>query len=410
MFRILVVEDDTNKLRNICKILESINGVTEDLIDHEVDGKSAKSKLRKNHYDLLIVDIAIPSFKSGQVELDGGINLVEEILNRPLYKIPSNIIGLTALTEIFEKAKDRFNSNILSVIRYSDSDNEWETKLYGGVSNWVKTKVGLDNAVPDYNYDVAIITAVDVEFNAVKNLSDNWKRIQVNNDSTTYLETDFEDGNGAVRVIICCLPQMGMNACSVVTMKIVHNFRPRYLFMTGIAASLKDSYSHGYGDILVIDESWDGGAGKIVTDGQNQTFEPVALHLRLDRDLAEKMKSFAENKELLREIKDKFRNGKTPNTELAVHLGSVVSVAGVIANKQATDHLKLKDRKILGLEMETYGMYYSVANCSLPRPKVMALKSVCDFADESKGDSYQSYAAYTSASLLFHFIMKECIA
>jgi len=38
------------------------------------------------------------------------------------------------------------------------------------------------------------------------------------------------------------------------------------------------------------------------------------------------------------------------------------------------------------------------------RPKVVAMKSVCDFADPEKGDEWQSYAAYTSAAMAFRFI------
>lgn len=408
MFKILVVEDDSIKLRYLLKALEGIDGLNSEMVDHELDSTSAKKKLKENFYDLLIVDIAIPIRKSDAPSLDEGINLVKEILERDIYHKPSHIIGLTALEEVFETAFKEFNNNVLSVIRYSDSDSEWETKITAAITQWINSKSSLLNSGTSYDYDVAIITAVDVEAEAVKNLSEEWKRVTFPNDSTLYWETTFRSENKSFRVIASTLTQMGMNASSVLTMKLIYNFRPRYIFMPGIAASIKDSAAHGFGDVFVIDESWDGGAGKIVQDKDGKyEFEPVALHLRLDRDLSEKMRAIKDNTSLLRDIKDKFRYGIVPNTELKVHLGSVVSVAGVVANAEVSKELAGKDRKLLGLEMEAYGMYYSSSHCSAPKPLAMALKSVCDYANHNKSDNYQAYAAYTSAQVMLSFILDE---
>lgn len=409
MFKILIVEDNVDKLRCIYNILETIEGINNDNIEHVVDSLSAKKNLKDNFYNLLIVDIAIPPNKSAQIDMEGGIRLVEEILQREIYKTPSHIVGLTAHSEIFDKATKEFGSQILSVIRYSDTDKEWEGQLSRGINQWLSSKISLASSIPQYDYDVAIITAVDIEFAAVKNLAKNWERVVIPNDSTLYFETLFTKGDKTFKVITSCLSQMGMNASSVLSMKLIYNFRPRFLFMPGIAASIKDAFSHGYGDILVIDESWDGGAGKIVqTDEGKYIFQPVALHLRLEKDLSEKMRALKENTILLRSIKDGFRLGMPPNTELAIHIGSVASVAGVIANSEVSNELMQKDRKLMGLEMEAYGMYYSANNCSNPKPQAMALKSVCDFANHAKNDNYQAYAAYTSSQVLYNFIMEEC--
>lgn len=96
MFRILVVEDSTDKLRNILQTLKGIEGVNIDLVEHVVDSAGAKKKLKGKHYDLLILDIAIPPRREEIVDLDGGIKLLEEIIYRDIYKVPTHIIGLTA--------------------------------------------------------------------------------------------------------------------------------------------------------------------------------------------------------------------------------------------------------------------------------------------------------------------------
>lgn len=410
MFKILIVEDDTNKLRNIYNVIEAIPRINSDHIEHVVDASSAKKVMRNNVYDLLILDIAIPTRKSDLIDSDGGVKLVQELfLREDNYNIPAHIVGLTALSDVFEKATKDLEASIISVIRYSDTDKEWEEKLQGGISQWIRAKESSSSLPPEYDYDVAILTAVDVEFQAVKSLSDNWTRVTFPGDATPYSETVFENGPKKLKVVAASLSQMGMNASAVLTMKLIYNFRPRYIFMPGIVASLKDASSHGFGDVLIVDECWDGGAGKVEKDaGGEYVFKPTAQHLRLEKDLSEKIRALKDNQQLLRAIKDKYKNGQSPNTELNIHIGSVVSVAGVIANKDVADNLLSKDRKLLGLEMEAYGMYYSANNCSNPKPSAMALKSVSDFANSSKSDSYQGYAAFTSANVMYHFIMNEC--
>lgn len=409
MFKILIVEDNADKLRNILDSIENKCGIDSDSIDHTVDSFSAKRKIKDNFYDLLIVDIAIPNRKSENIDNEGGIKLVQEILQRKShYNTPSHIIGLTALNEVFEKATEDLGTSIISVIRYSDNDIEWEEKLITGIEQWQSAKISASKFNAEYDYDIGIITAVDIEAEAVKALSQEWIRIEHHNDATVYMETTFIDNNKKFRVVAASLSQMGMTASAVLSMKLIHNFRPKYLFMPGIAASLKTRNAHGFGDILVVDESWDGGAGKITKNSEGKyKFEKVGLHLRLEQDLSEKIRAIKSNSILLRNIKDNFRSG-SPNTELNIHIGSVVSVAGVIANENVSTQLVDQDRKLLGLEMEAYGVYYSAQNCSNPRPKALALKAICDFADSNKDDNYQAYAAYTSAQVMYNFIMSEC--
>lgn len=240
----------------------------------------------------------------------------------------------------------------------------------------------------------------------MKSLSDSWKPLVFPGDSTRYIETVFEGNGKHLRVVATCATQMGMNASAVLTMKLIYNFRPRYMFMTGIAASVKKSNTHGFGDIIVIDECWDGGAGKISenTDG-SPIFSPTANHLRLNVDVSQMMRHLKDDSVLLRGIKDSWKIGDVPNTELSIHFGSVSSVAGVIENTAVIAELSQKDRKLLGIDMEAYGMYYSSYNCSNPKPTAVAMKSVSDFANSQKSDLYQGYASHTSAQLAYHFIM-----
>ena len=52
---------------------------------------------------------------------------------------------------------------------------------------------------------------------------------------------------------------MGMTAAGVLTMKMISNFKPKYVIMVGIAAGIahKNEVDQIYGDVVVPDIVWD---------------------------------------------------------------------------------------------------------------------------------------------------------
>lgn len=408
MLKILIVEDNNDKASDILKVItDAFHEIDLNSIKHVTDAHGAKKELEVNFYDLLIIDIAIPERLSQEVNQEGGIQLLEDLKLRDKYKMPQHIIGLTGYNNIFQKVKDKFEANVLSIIEYSNNNIEWSTKIKESIKLMIASKKSIHQKIIDYNFDIAIICAVEVEYNSVKAAFDNWNNLDISGDSTIYIETNINNYNDQkIKIVLAKLEQMGLVSSATMTMKVIQNFRPQYIIMPGIAASIQNERDHGYGDILVFDECWDGGAGKIKKDNNDQyIFEPVANHLRMDTDILNLFRRIQSDNNLLRNIKDTFQ-GKTPNTELKVHIGSVTSVAGVIANNDVTQQLKQKDRKLLGLEMEAYGMYFAAYNSSNPKPKPIALKSVCDFADSNKSDDYQHYSAYSSTNIMKELIKK----
>jgi nucleoside phosphorylase/CheY-like chemotaxis protein len=409
MLKILIVEDNSDKLRNISETLEN-HSIDGDMVDHAIDYHSALKFLKNTLYDLLIIDIGIPIRRSGAVDMEGGVKLLQEVLQRDHYIKPSYIVGLTALDIEFSNAARQFDHQSIFVIKYSEGDEEWKNALINCIDQRIAAKSAVHSQQICFNYDIAIITAVDVEFKAVMALSETWVRVSHPADPSPYFEGTLEGNGKKFKVVAVCAPQMGMNSSAIFSMKLIYNFRPKYLFMTGIAASLKDSADHGFGDILVVDESWDGGAGKLVqTDDGEAIFQQTARHLRIDTDLAEKIRGYQSDKTLLRSIKDNWKFGAVPNTELTLHLGSVTSVAGVIGNEAVIKKLKEHDRKLLGVEMETYGVYFAAHNCGNPKPLAISFKSISDFANDKKNDLFQAYASYTSAKFMFEFVIGELI-
>ena len=238
----------------------------------------------------------------------------------------------------------------------------------------------------DYNYDVAIITAVQIETDSVKSLYDNWKEIKTDNDSQVYFETSFEK-DGVKRLVITSQQhEMGMTAGSHLASKMINLFRPRYLIMTGIAAGI--GAEQIYGDVIVPDVIWNYAAGKFVSaENADITFgdigfvpRPVAL--RLDSDILQ--------------IIEKLKTD--PENEFHLHIGPMACGNSVVANRDIVNkQIHSLFPKTAGLDMESYSVFYAATYSSDPKPKAIVIKSICDYADSEKSDKYQKFAAYTSS-------------
>jgi nucleoside phosphorylase len=71
------------------------------------------------------------------------------------------------------------------------------------------------------------------------------------------------------------------------------------------------------------------------------------------------------------------------------------------------DEIVAHNAKVIGVEMETYGVFLAARLCSGPRPHALSVKSICDFGDLTKNDEYQRYAGYTSARFLHEFALAQ---
>ena len=84
-----------------------------------------------------------------------------------------------------------------------------------------------------------------------------------------------------------------------------------------------------------------------------------------------------------------------------IHFSPGACGSYVVADKNFMESLVRTHRKLKGLDMEGYGLY--MAAHMLGR-KALLIKSVSDFADSEKGDSYHRMCSYSSAWFLFKFI------
>ena len=220
-----------------------------------------------------------------------------------------------------------------------------------------------------------------------------------------YRECKFKTEAGAeLRVVATTSTSMGLTAAAIATTQLLMQFRPRLVAMIGIAAGTRNGGKE-FGDVLVADPSVDYASGKVVASGGIREFQPDPYPIGLNPRLRAVLQKYRSNEDIFSRIRTKWR-GSLPSRANRIYVGPVGAADQVIDDSSRILEIQKNWRKLIGVEMETYGVYRAVHEAPDPKPRVVSFKAVCDFAAE-KSDSWQDYAAFVAAEFAYEFLRKE---
>lgn len=396
MINILLVEDHPEKIKNIVKVVTPLLG-EEIVLNRANDINTAKNMLRKKNIDIMILDIYLPQIYGDAILQDGGITLLKTLKKSKTYSYPRYVISVSGYedsTKVFETSE----GNIHKAIYYDPTSNQWEIILQQCLDTAIAI---ISNTVVHrlYDYDIAVICALKEERDAVKKFLLDVKVLKIDYDNDIYYVGYFMKDDKKIRVVISYANQMGMVAATSLTTKIINNFTPKYMVMTGITGGTKPDKMN-FGDVIVALSSWDYRAGKDIRKEDQAKHLNTINTIDIDTNMISYCRHLAEDTNTLNAIKESFTEGDKPEEDLQLLLGPVVSGASVVTDPQIVqDVLNNQHREVLGIEMAIYGMYYASSWALKPHPKIIAVKGVSDFADSDKGDKYHAYASYTSAKV-----------
>lgn len=280
----------------------------------------------------------------------------------------------------------------------------------GGGQHTTKGHNGSSVERGQMHFDVAIVCALpSPELEKVRDTgAQKWTVLPSDpHDQTTYYQSIYTTKLGhPLRVIAAAASQMGPPAAAVLASKMILRFRPKLVAMVGIAAGTKRS-DQQFGDILAAEHTFDWGSGKLAdTDGAIR-FEPDPQPLDIHPRLRDRLKAWGarDGEAELHSIRCKWPD-TPPAGLLRLHVGPLASGSSVINHSQPVQDIKEHWRKLIGIEMEAYAVHFACRNTVDPQPVFLGLKSVCDFATK-KEDSWQKYAAFTSAEFCHSFLIAE---
>jgi nucleoside phosphorylase len=288
------------------------------------------------------------------------------------------------------------------LLRDVPGEDGWSQQLNSLVAHLVASEKAVTIAA--YEVDVCIVTALrSPEYEAIIALPVEWSNPKLI-DSNTYVQTgEIESEGQKLSIVAATCSRMGATETALISAKLIHYFRPRFLMMTGICAGVQGKTN--VGDVIVANPTWDWQSCKRAKREDGTVIElPAKDFISLERDVSSRIEAFAADKKNLNEIKSGWL-GESPQTELRVCLGPLATGSIVVADGETLLLIKEKQHKeVLGLEMETYALYAAARAAGKPRPIAISLKAVCDFGDYLKDDRFQRYAAYTSARCLHSFL------
>lgn len=401
MINVLIVEDNAEKLRRVVDFLCKECSVAEDEISCAENVREGRDYLVSKHYDLLLLDLVLPMNDGDDASAESGMQFLDEIYYNPNINIPVHIIGLTEFDSAFKDCYDEFEDKLWALLNFQLHGTDWSIKLKSKIHYLQSFRKSYKSFIEnERKYDVAIITALNVEFEQLKEVC---KLEHIKSDDTLvfYAGTLNTMKSNNIKIIACCINDMGMQSASAVASKIIALYSPKHLFMTGICAGL-ESAGVKLGNIIIAKQVWDYESGKIsdIPSG-GYSFKPDMKCIPTVQSIITRLSDFANNKSILSNIHNEFK-GKKPDTQLVVKFDSVGSGPYLLRSKNYLAELLDNDRKLVAVDMEGYGVYKAASFHQGTIP--VFIKSVSDFGDPEKKDDIHDYSSYVSARFLIEFL------
>lgn len=395
--KILIVDDDAAKAKEVNDLLSSALSATNLALQIASSGLEARERLSTTKFDLLVLDIKLPLRPGDEPDRRGGFSLLTEITLSDRFIRPGHVVALTGYDELRQEFDSKFNNGQWSVDTYDPADAGWRERLKAKAT--YLEKVALQSG-KTYETDLCIVVALaSPELDAVRSLPWNWSEAEALDSVSFLYRGSFASGDKSRSVVATACPRMGMVAAATLTQKVIQQVRPRILAMTGICAGVRGTCE--LGDVLLADPAWDWQMGKYL----QEAFEIAPDQIPAPLEISQRLALMRNERALMIDVAEKF-TGEKPNSIPSVRIGPVASGSAVLANQAITDTILKQHRKLVGIDMELYGLYSAARDASPIRPITFGIKSVCDFADHLKNDKLQKYASYMSAQVLRAFIEK----
>lgn len=260
-----------------------------------------------------------------------------------------------------------------------------------------------------YATDIGIICALEYpEFAAVVDAfggPEAWQELRDARYAHVYRTCELAGpDNQKLSIVAATSTSMGLTAASIVTTQLIMQFRPRIVVMIGIAAGTRDGNKE-FGDVLVADPSVDYNSGKVIRSDGIRGFLPDPYPIGLNPRLRSLLHRYRGQHPVFEEIRAQW-NGQLPKRGNRLHVGPVGAADQVIDDETRVLEIQQNWRKLIGVEMETYGVYRACHEAPEPKPRYLSFKAVCDFAAE-KGDAWQDFAAFVAAQFAARFLADQ---
>lgn len=302
--KILICDDNDVKTSDMQKYLNSlyfygIEIVIADTVEDSIE------QIDNNEFNLFFIDLNMQDKLHGRYMNDAGFKIIDYIESNCANKF--EIIILTNIKDAKDNNIERINK--YDFIDYTNSpkndilQSELKTKINKKIA-----KLGIDMNTKEY--DIVVITALQKEMDNVRLAFDlyqkecakeygheenSWIDVPESNDVNSYKAIKIKNSdNLSVSIITASAKKMGLTNASVLATKMILKFKPKVIVMLGICAG-NTNENIKYGDILVVDKSFDYQAGKVIMIDGKDVFKPDYDVLSLDSTYFDRFQKIERN-------------------------------------------------------------------------------------------------------------------
>jgi nucleoside phosphorylase/DNA-binding NarL/FixJ family response regulator len=389
--KILLIEDYKEKRDQIIELLDEKYNHRLD-IEIAINVESAKEKIGKTEFDLYILDLSIKDGNS-EATIDNGL-LLFDILKTD----KKNIIIYSNVDDLQKRGQEKiFEQYNIPFIDYKSSGIIWKESLLKEIEELIKKNNIILN---DIAYDIAILTALEDEFDYMIKASNLVWFKNTDDDNFVYFTTKLKKNTKFVKIVAFTNNMMGMSNSAVLSTKLILKFKPKYIVMTGICAGIEGKTSKG--DIIIPQYVFNYQEGDIKDEKFTPSFKPKELNTRLHRMIEQSKNSYSID--IRTEWETTYNIGKTPGSEFKVHTNKHLGTGSAVvkSEKILNDIQELYQKDILGLDMEAYSLFIAAENSEV-ETNALVIKAVQDFANKEKDKEYRQFASYASARFFFKF-------
>ena len=376
--------------------------------------------IEENNIDILFTDL---TFNPGNnIGNSSGEFLIEKLLSDNLHsKLPIIAYSRKSNKQIELKADIRAKITYIPVGAEINDASEIKRKILTEIKNveLIEDKIK-EYKNSKYGFDLAIICALNKEYEAVKKLSEEkWTPVEQN------YEISYWKNNESQRILKVALTSMdnnmGMVEATLRTLDLINLTKPKLVAMTGIAGGSKINGAR-LGDVCVAKtvDNWQSGKYK---SGGRIELSPEIRGIDQDiKEIIEKHIRFKRHKKIIEEIIEKFDKNtieKLIRAEIKADKKYLKEIEDenekekfekTIRNKDRLPEFKfmdmmtgsslVTDEKIISKEMLNRNRKafffdmegYAVARTSHTKNiKWIVIKSIVDYGDHQKGDNWHKF-------------------
>ncbi len=370
--RVLVIEDEDEKFQKFERALIECGVKAEGIvrIDNLTDLLRASSELSK--FDLCFIDFFLP-IHAGEGEVHNcSADILQSFDDSSMRTIP--VLAISRFANDSKVDTGEFKTRGIIVYNYEE-----EAVWTSAVDAFCQKAKGR------HKYDFIGILALEEEregFLKEPNIVVERKLVL----GIDAWEVDFEGKRGC----LFCLPRMGLVDASIITSRVLSNFEPKVVFMSGICGGAKDTKM---GQLLVSEFCWEYQSGKWYADGFQNTPYQAGLP---ERDKATIKNFFSTNSDFVQNIEFKLCDLTRPPKLAPPCIAIFASGSSVIASEEKMKSVEAQHRKVKGIDMEIYGLSRCVELLQSPVAH-FCCKVVVDKANEKKDDDLHEYGCALSA-------------